>query len=82
MVSSNISLKWEINQDNVLDVLHRAGGSLEKRLVVGQFLAGIKDERLANPKSLSKLSKILDTVALPGKDVRNNPTWRLKKEFC
>lgn len=81
MVSSNVSFSWEINQKNVVDVLHRAGGSLERRLVMGQFLAGIKDERLANPKSLNRLSTILNSVALPSKDVRNNPTWRLKKEF-
>lgn len=74
-------LSWEITQQNVLDTLHRAGGSLESRLLVGHFMAGIKDERLVNPKSLRELSGILNRVAIVTDTHGDKPVWKLKKEF-
>lgn len=81
MVTSNRNLSWEINHDNVLEVMGRAGGSLESRLVMGHFMAGIKDERIANKNSLNHLSSILRDVALLSRGKDNKTTWRLKKEF-
>ncbi len=81
MSPSMRNLSWDINQENVLETLGRAGGSLESRLVLGHFMAGIRDERFANKKSLKDLSNILRNVAVlsEGKDKRI--MWRLKKEF-
>lgn len=81
MAPSRRNLSWEINQENVLEVMGRAGGSLEPRLVMGHFMAGIKDERIANKKSLNHLSSILRDVALLSTGKDNRTTWRLKKEF-
>lgn len=81
MSPSRRNLSWDINQENVLETLGRAGGSLEYRLVMGHFMAGIKDERFANKKSLNHLSNILRGVAVLSREKDNRTIWRLKKEF-
>lgn len=77
----SLSRSWKINQENVLETLGRAGGSLEPRLVMGHFMAGIKDERIANKKSLDELSSILRDVAVLSEQKDNRTMWILKKEF-
>ena len=77
----SLSRSWEINQENVLETLCRAGGSLESRLVMGHFMAGIKDERIANKRSLSDLSNILRNVATMSEQEDKSTIWVLKKEF-
>lgn len=81
MSPSKSNFSWDINQENVLETLGRAGGCLESRLVMGHFMAGIKDDKFANNKSLNDLSSILRNVAVlyEGKDKRT--MWRLKKGF-
>lgn len=81
MAPSRRNLSWDINQENVLETLGRAGGSLEYRLVMGHFMSGIKDERHANKKSLNDLSSILRNVAVLSEGKDNRSTWNLKKEF-
>ena len=77
----SLSRSWKINHENVLETLGRAGGSLEARLVVGHFMAGIKDERIANKKSLQDLSRVLSDVATLNEKEDNRPIWVLKKKF-
>lgn len=77
----SLSRSWEINQENVLETLCRAGGSLESRLVMGHFMSGVKDERIANKKSLNDLSTILRNVATMSKKEDNSTIWVLNKEF-
>lgn len=81
MVLSKKNLSWEINRENVLETLHRAGGRLESRLLMGHFMAGAKSEDRCNKKSLTDLQNVLGNVAMKKYTVDNNPIWELKKEF-
>ena len=72
---------WEINKENVITTLQRAGGRLESRLIVGQFLSGVKTEEKCNPKSLQCLCEVLDGVANKKYSSDRKPVWVLKDEF-
>lgn len=81
MVLSGRNLSWDISLENVVETLHRAGGSLESRLVMCHFMAGRNSEKLYNQKTLNNLSGILDRVAVVKKDSEEKTVWILKKEF-
>ena len=79
MVLSNGS--WAINEKNVLETLHRAGGRLESRLLVGHFLAGAKSEDNCKRESLNNLCRVASTVAKRTYTSDNILMWELKREF-
>lgn len=81
MSPSRRNSSWAITRENVLETLNRAGGSLESRLVIGHFMAGIKDEKMGNKSSLQNLSGILESVATLTNDSECKKIWRLKREY-